>query len=552
MTDIQGVKTTKVGVCIAGSVDSGKSSFIGVMISNKLDDGNGSARKLVAKHQHEVESGKTSDISTKIMDVPENNSAITIVDLCGHQKYFHTTTYGLTSHFCDYAFLVISANKGVLPMTKQHIRVLLSLCVPICIIVTHLDITPYNIYSETMLDIDSTIKQFFGKTSKVLTCNTNKEIDMEATELTKKKELVKTQITDYMNKIGNNKQNYFPVITISNKTGYFIDVVSHILKNLQPRQLWPTYTAKPTTISTKTETQPIAGPQVDSTVVNTPTVTLKIEDQTTKDTHVDPVVLNTPAVNPVIANPDISYFQENKIIKFFLNAIKTKKMENCIGKYDFGTGSIFYIDNCYNPPGIGLVVSGICRGNNINIGETMYIGPVIKNFVPIRVKSIHNNAREPMQTITDHDRGSIAMFLANKGDIKRNQIRKGMILLSSLSMVSHVCYRVKAIVTFFAKSITIRSGYSPVIHIGTIRQTVRITVDPAENDGSDVIGFESGKQNFGIITFKFKMNPEYVEPYNIFLVRSGEVHGIGMILCTIPLEQDIDANPDPYKIKRHK
>ena len=56
---------TDIGITIAGSVDSGKSTFVGVLTSNKLDNGNGLARIGVAKHPHEIQSGKTSSISSK-------------------------------------------------------------------------------------------------------------------------------------------------------------------------------------------------------------------------------------------------------------------------------------------------------------------------------------------------------------------------------------------------------------------------------------------------------------------------------------------------------
>ena len=73
-----------------GHVDSGKSTFVGVLNTNELDNGNGSARISAAKHPHEINSGKTSDISLRHFIVKEKNRAITMIDLCGHEKYFKT------------------------------------------------------------------------------------------------------------------------------------------------------------------------------------------------------------------------------------------------------------------------------------------------------------------------------------------------------------------------------------------------------------------------------------------------------------------------------
>ena len=56
-----------VRVAVVGNVDSGKSTLIGVLSNGELDDGRGSSRLLVATHGHEVDSGRTSAISTELL-----------------------------------------------------------------------------------------------------------------------------------------------------------------------------------------------------------------------------------------------------------------------------------------------------------------------------------------------------------------------------------------------------------------------------------------------------------------------------------------------------
>ena len=51
------------------------------------------------------------------------------------------------------SFVMIGANRGILQMTKQHFTILLSMNIPIIIIVTRYDITPQDIYAETMKNI---------------------------------------------------------------------------------------------------------------------------------------------------------------------------------------------------------------------------------------------------------------------------------------------------------------------------------------------------------------------------------------------------------------
>ena len=56
-----------VRVAVVGNVDSGKSTLIGVLSNGELDDGRGSSRRRVALHGHEVESGRTSAITTELL-----------------------------------------------------------------------------------------------------------------------------------------------------------------------------------------------------------------------------------------------------------------------------------------------------------------------------------------------------------------------------------------------------------------------------------------------------------------------------------------------------
>ena len=105
---------TRTAIAIAGSVDSGKSTFIGVTTKNILDNGNGLARQKVAVHPHEINSGQTSDISTRILE-NNNGNGITFIDLCGHEKYLKTTARGIAGYFPDYGCIVVSPQRGVLP-----------------------------------------------------------------------------------------------------------------------------------------------------------------------------------------------------------------------------------------------------------------------------------------------------------------------------------------------------------------------------------------------------------------------------------------------------
>lgn len=56
-----------IRIAVTGNVDSGKSTLIGVLTKGQLDNGRGLVRVNVFNHKHEVETGRTSSISTQIL-----------------------------------------------------------------------------------------------------------------------------------------------------------------------------------------------------------------------------------------------------------------------------------------------------------------------------------------------------------------------------------------------------------------------------------------------------------------------------------------------------
>ena len=226
---------TDVAIIVSGSVDSGKSSVLGVLTTNKLDDGNGSARKFVAKHQHEIDAGKTSDISTRTLKL-ENGKMVTFIDVAGHEKYLKTSIYAFVGHFPDYAIVTVSPLRGILKMTKEHMGILINMGVPIVVVITHIDdiLTNPDSYELTV----STLKKLFSRSNKSLRfINSDDEAKLAPHELLKKEETESSQMIQLAEDMSSN-QHIIPVISISNKTGYYISVLKSLLFNLKPRQIW--------------------------------------------------------------------------------------------------------------------------------------------------------------------------------------------------------------------------------------------------------------------------------------------------------------------------
>jgi len=145
------VDTCQVNVAVAGDLDAGKSTLIGVLSTGKLDNGRGLARMQVFRHNHEVESGRTSCISHHVIHFDDNGQilnsdplggcstkthrlrafsdielanessrAVTLIDLAGHAKYLKTTLHGLVGRKLDYCLACIALSDSCFQMMKSH------------------------------------------------------------------------------------------------------------------------------------------------------------------------------------------------------------------------------------------------------------------------------------------------------------------------------------------------------------------------------------------------------------------------------------------------
>ena len=154
-----------IRIGLLGGVDVGKSSLLGVLKNNKLDNGRGSSRKNIMYHKHELESGRTSSVTSHYIYL--NNNLITFVDLAGHETYLKTTIYGLNGLNLDYVFIIIGANMGINKMTKEHLHLAQALELPIIFIINKIDICPENIINQTFNDLNKLIKSISQNTKKL-------------------------------------------------------------------------------------------------------------------------------------------------------------------------------------------------------------------------------------------------------------------------------------------------------------------------------------------------------------------------------------------------
>ncbi len=168
-----------ITIATIGNVDSGKSTLIGTLISGQLDNGDGKTAVLVARYRHEIESGRTSAISTRILGfdskgkilnytkptptpieiAKKSAKLIRFIDLAGHEKYLKTTIYGLSGYEPDFAFVMIDGNKGIQKMSKEHIGLaVLALKIPVIVLLTKTDLAPPHVYKKSLKDLMTLLK----------------------------------------------------------------------------------------------------------------------------------------------------------------------------------------------------------------------------------------------------------------------------------------------------------------------------------------------------------------------------------------------------------
>ena len=186
--------------------------------------------------------------------------------------------------------------------------------------------------------------------------------------------------------------------------------------------------------------------------------------------------------------------------------------------------SIYWIDNVYMVKGIGVVISGTLKTGEIKINDKMLLGPVEGKFLDVQVKSIHNNFREDISMLTAGLSGCIAIkSITKKEALTKKRIKKGMVLYQSLNLETRTkAYdRFTASITILHHPTTIKTNYEPVIHCGKIAQTAVI-----ENIDNECL--RTGDK--GLVQFRFKYRPEFIEKDDILIFREGKTKGIGKII----------------------
>ena len=210
-------------------------------------------------------------------------------------------------------------------------------------------------------------------------------------------------------------------------------------------------------------------------------------------------------------------------VKIFLNVL-SKTPSNINERKDVE----YHVDTTFSVVGVGTVVGGHLKSGIINVGDKLLLGPNAGKYDIVQVKSIQCK-RIPMQSVKY---GSYVCLALRK--IDRGNIRRGNVIISMNSPQIAVTEFDADITVLKAHSTTVKIGYNPVIHTGTMRQSA-VLIDiknkingrgSVENINDDIL--RTGDK--ATVRFRFMYRPEYLKAGYKLLMCEGKMKIVGVVV----------------------
>ncbi|MEZ0328741.1 MAG: selenocysteine-specific translation elongation factor [Dissulfuribacterales bacterium] len=142
-------------IAVAGHVKHGKTSLVKLLTGSELN-----------RHPDEQRRGITITPGHAVLRLSDGKTVF-FIDLPGHKEFLHNTIRGLWG--IDAAILVIAANEGVMPQTREHLNILQLLGVArlICVI-TKIDCVEQELLELAMVEAAELLKSTPYTTSPIL------------------------------------------------------------------------------------------------------------------------------------------------------------------------------------------------------------------------------------------------------------------------------------------------------------------------------------------------------------------------------------------------
>jgi small GTP-binding protein len=498
-----------IRVAVVGNVDSGKSTLTSVLTKSILDDGRGSARLRVFNYDHEAKNGRTSSIANEIMGFDEKGEQIfpehfvsnknkywsevmartrkvvSLIDLCGHEKYLKTTMLGMVGMVPDYVMIVVGANLGLSKMTKEHLGIALALGIPFFIVLTKVDMVPEEVSKQTI-----------GQLTKLL----------HSGVVNKKAIVVDYEVPLFVAKPE-------PKTGESQSTGTLdapTPTTSTIPLNKEPSKNMISE-KKPDTLEKMHHFIKLSGKEEE--LIQKIVKMIKSE--------------NICPIFPVSSVQGFGFSQ----LRRFLSCLKSR----CLESHRFGKPSDeiqFDIHDTFIVHGVGLVVSGLMKAGTAKIGQQLILGPDKQNnYRPVSIKSVHFNRVQVDAALPGQFCTFALKSMKKKEELDKKDFRKGIVLLD-ISKMPKYAMGFMAEISVLHHATTIKSGYECVMHCGVIRQSVHILKMDKEL-------LRTG--DTGRILFKFMYNEEYLQIDAPFLLREGRTKILGYIKKIYSTKEELEA-----------
>ena len=159
---------------LSGHIDHGKTTLVQALTGINTDS-------LIEEQRR----GMTIDIGFAFL-----NENITLIDVPGHEKFIKNMMAGVAS--IDLAILVIAADDGVMPQTREHFEILNLLNIPQGIIVINkTDLADEDWIEMVELEISEMVEDSFMENSPIIKVSSTKKIGID---------ILKSKIIEYSKK----------------------------------------------------------------------------------------------------------------------------------------------------------------------------------------------------------------------------------------------------------------------------------------------------------------------------------------------------------------
>lgn len=530
-------------IAILGNVDAGKSTMVGCLTRKIQDNGRGYARQFSFGHAHELDSGRTSDISIYPMgfdkegnlsgirapsgrQVPmkrrelwtnvnkEADSVALLIDLCGHERYFKSTCKGVVSQMPHYAMLLVAANKNPAfllesgdrsrgrsekqrastkstNMTRQHLGIIHGMHIPFFIVVTKIDLPAKEVFHDTMSGLATLLRRNFKCEPKLMR---SEELVDEGLEdiLCKRCIEVETKKKGIVRKV---RRRIIPIFAVSSVTGEGMPLLTRFLYKLPTihQRDGPKLRIRESDLTVK-DGDPKDGAKDES------------KDDPSKD-HEKTILLHSFIFGD---HPEIEEPLE-------------------LAKGEVGIDAVLH-----EIAGTAVVVTGIVYDGLVEVNQEMLLGPDSSgSFVPAVVRSIevHYEKRNQVR------KGEMAGFGLRLP--KKHQdfiIRKGMFLTAPEKEPQPTRFFMGAM-TVLHHSTTMRRGCVITINVGPVQRSanvVKIMELRKREDGTldldapDLPAVATGDR--ALFVLKFKVQGGILHLGDQLALREGTARGIGYVV----------------------